>query len=312
MSTALAVEKHTDTHRDDLYQGEPFTRFVDGLAQVTDSDIRRYHTDGYLVVRNAFTPEVAAEARDELERMCHSEEPECLSMHFEHAIVDLFGDTGTDSSAIDTEALVSLSQSDPEQLREYILALDDRSRASLVRKFVGFTKHHPPLKHLSHHDTLRDVLGRIHGVTMKLFVSQALVKPSGGREKPWHQDHAYFDFPVETPVIGVWIALDEATPENGCMHLIPGGHTAGPRAHFNVRDWQLCDTDIENVDVVSIPLSAGDLMLFDGKLPHGTPTNRTDTQRWAVQYHYVPKDAEKVDQSVRLAAFGADGKDVFC
>ena len=55
----------------------------------------------------------------------------------------------------------------------------------------------------------------------------ALLKPPRGREKPWHQDHAYFNLPLDTPIVGVWIALDEATPENGCMHVIPGSHREG-------------------------------------------------------------------------------------
>ena len=51
----------------------------------------------------------------------------------------------------------------------------------------------------------------------------------GGREKPWHQDKAFFEIDVTSPVVGVWIALDEATPDNGCMHVIPGSHLEGPR-----------------------------------------------------------------------------------
>ena len=34
-------------------------------------------------------------------------------------------------------------------------------------------------------------------------------------------------------------------------------------------------------------MAPGDLLLFDGKLPHGTPANKTRGQRWAVRYHYV-------------------------
>ncbi len=37
----------------------------------------------------------------------------------------------------------------------------------------------------------------------------------GGREKPWHQDKAYFRVPVDAPVIACWLALDDVTAENG-------------------------------------------------------------------------------------------------
>ncbi len=59
-------------------------------------------------------------------------------------------------------------------------------------------------------------------------------------------------------------------------------------------------------------MGPGDVLLFDGKLPHGTPINRTDAFRWAVQFHYRPGTAESVDDETRLAAFGSEGKGVTC
>ena len=59
-------------------------------------------------------------------------------------------------------------------------------------------------------------------------------------------------------------------------------------------------------------MAAGDVLLFDGKLPHGTPANRTAEFRWAVQYHYRPAAAILVDDEARLAAFGSEGRDVTC
>ena len=72
------------------------------------------------------------------------------------------------------------------------------------------------------------------------------------------------------------------------MHMLAGGHKAGARVHFKRRDWQICDTDVDPTGRVAVPMGAGDVLLFDGKLPHGTPINRTDEFRWAVQYHYRP------------------------
>ncbi|HLT01799.1 MAG TPA: phytanoyl-CoA dioxygenase family protein, partial [Geminicoccaceae bacterium] len=61
-----------------------------------------------------------------------------------------------------------------------------------------------------------------------------------------------------------------------------------------------------------VPMRAGDVLLFDGKIPHGTPINRTDDFRWAVQYHFRPATAVLVDDDTRLAAFGSEGRDVTC
>lgn len=78
------------------------------------------------------------------------------------------------------------------------------------------------------------------------------------------------------------------------------------------RDWQICDTDVVRERRLAVPMAVGDVLLFDGKLPHGTPTNRTEQQRWALQLHYIPRDAREVDEGLRLETFGSEGKDVSC
>lgn len=59
-------------------------------------------------------------------------------------------------------------------------------------------------------------------------------------------------------------------------------------------------------------MEAGDVLFFDDKLPHGTPINETDEQRWAVQYHYCPDTAFQVDDAERLNAYGNESKNVTC
>jgi hypothetical protein len=97
-----------------------------------------------------------------------------------------------------------------------------------------------------------------------MFQDMALLKPPMlGREKPWHQDHAYFDYPLGTPIVGVWIALDEATVENGCMQFLPGQHR-DPIIHFQRRDWQICDSTILGRESVAAPLKPGGILAVCG------------------------------------------------
>ncbi|RYG34113.1 phytanoyl-CoA dioxygenase family protein, partial [bacterium] len=151
------------------------------------------------------------------------------------------------------------------------------------------------------------------GAEPEMFQEMALMKPPGiGREKPWHQDHAYFDLPEGTPVVGVWISLDEATVENGCMIFQPGGHRKGARPHFNVRDWQLCDSDALGAEHrVAAPLPRGGALIFDGLTPHGTAQNKSGSRRRAIQYHYVPAGTPRVKDE-RLKIFGAEGFGATC
>jgi phytanoyl-CoA hydroxylase len=111
----------------------------------------------------------------------------------------------------------------------------------------------------------------------------------------------------------VWIALDEATIENGCMQFMPGQHKEGPRIHFQRRDWQICDTEMLGQRSMSAPLKPGGLLLFSGLLPHGTPHNSSGKRRRALQYHYAPVDVQPLEnQEERLKHFGSEGKDVSC
>ena len=123
---------------------------------------------------------------------------------------------------------------------------------------------------------------------------------------------AYFNLPLETTVVGVWIALDEATADNGCMMVIPGSHKKGAQIHFRRRDWQICDTDVARGVALSVPLKPGSCLLFHGLIHHGTPANRTDQRRRALQYHYCSAHAEEMPTAYRLEHFGSEGKDVEC
>ena len=60
-------------------------------------------------------------------------------------------------------------------------------------------------------------------------------------------------------------------------------------------------------------MGPGDVLLFDSLLPHGTPTNTTANQRFALQYHYVPNETEVLpDESLRLSLFGGEGAGAVC
>ena len=151
------------------------------------------------------------------------------------------------------------------------------------------------------------------GAKAEMFQDMALIKPPRlGREKPWHQDKAYFEYPLGTPVVGTWIALDEATVANGCMQILPGRHREGPIPHFQRRDWQICDNVILGTKSVAVPLQPGGMLFFDGMLPHGTPHNSSPKRRRALQFHYLPAGTKKCTPEERLKAFGGEGKNVTC
>ena len=267
----------------ELYQCDPIANSIESFETLSDQDIEHYRQQGYLVIRNAFSLDRIQNAKDALMDLIDAQSEESIYIQFE------------------AWAIKNLGRMTPEQ------------KALAVRKFMNFSDLDPRLTAIARDQQMLALLGRImHGKTPDILQDMSLLKPPGGREKPWHQDRAYFDVHTDIPIVGTWIALDSATPENGCMRLWPGRHREGPLLHFQRRDWQICDTEIHGQQRVSVPLEPGGLLLFDGLVPHGTPSNETAEKRWALQFHYCPVGVSTMESEYRTGIFGSEGKDVEC
>ncbi|MCU6710839.1 phytanoyl-CoA dioxygenase family protein [Paenibacillus sp. J5C_2022] len=171
--------------------------------------------------------------------------------------------------------------------------LEEREQA--IRKISRYVDADERLGAISRHPALMEVLERLLGDKPVLVQDMALLKPpQAGGEKPWHQDMAYGTLAYNRAVIGVWIALDEACLDNGCMHVIPGSHAEGAVPHYAMRDWQICDAHIPVERDVAVPLAPGGALLFHGLLKHGTPFNLSAKRRRALQLHYAAESALKL------------------
>jgi phytanoyl-CoA hydroxylase len=294
-------------HAPSLYRADRL--FEEGVYQweaLTESDARLFEEQGFLVVRGGLSAGEVVSAREALYAMTLAENPGCGSISFEGRLQERL------SVSIPSEATPLQSQFSLGSEATSLPDLPPAERAGYVRKFMDFTAAHPALHAVAYQAHILQTVEWLLKEPASLFQEMAMIKPPQGREKPWHQDHAYFNFPLTGRILGVWIALGDVYPENGCMFVIAGGHREGPRSHFLRRDWQICDTETMPLMQTAIPMQAGDVLFFDGKLPHGTPINRTDQTRWALQFHYVPETAIQTEDAERLAAFGSEGKEVAC
>lgn len=267
----------------DLYRYAAVAEGIDSFDALTDEHVRRFHEQGYLVIHRAFSE---AEAQAALE-----------------GLLDLIDGKNPDFKGLQFEASV----------RDRLPALSKEQKADVVRKLQRFVGYDARLDALSEHPKLLNTLALLMGEAPALFANQALLKPPRiGREKPWHQDHAYFNLPMGACIISAWVALDEATPENGCMHVIPATHRDGPVVHFRRRDWQICDTQVATDRIVAVPLRPGGCLLWNGLLHHGSPATRSPKRRRALQLHYVPASAGRITPEERLAVFGGEGRGMTC
>ncbi|MFN0123151.1 MAG: phytanoyl-CoA dioxygenase family protein [Blastocatellia bacterium] len=271
-------------HAPDLYDFAGIDAGLNGFDAIDDQAIALYQQQGYLAIQNAFTP---AEMQDAID-----------------GLTDLVAGKRPDFHVIQYRA----------EVRDQLATMTTAEKFNHIRKLGTFTEYDARLKAIAQHPRLISLLHRILGAAPHMFQSMALIKPPRGREKPWHQDHAYFTLPIDAPVAGVWIALEQATAENGCMRVLPGWHKRGPFTHFQIRDWQLCDDEsrVFKNECRAVPLDPGGMLIFDSYLPHGTPANDTPRGRKALQYHYVAADTPAITHDERLAVFGPDGRDARC
>ena len=269
---------------DGLYRYDGLAEGVTGFDSVTEREIARFREQGYLVVHDAFTIDRVQDALD--------------------GLLDLLAGSSPTFDSVDYESSV-----DPATLD----GMAAEERQDYVRKFMWFVGHDERLRALSEDPALMRVVRRIIGEEPMLFQDMALLKPPRvGIEKPWHQDHAYFNLELRTRVVGVWIALDRSTTGNGCMLVKPASHLQGPVVHFKRRDWQICDADVDPLGTLAVPLEPGGCLFFSSLMQHGTAPNTSDQRRRAVQFHYRPAGAELTSLEERMAVFGSEGKDVTC
>jgi ectoine hydroxylase-related dioxygenase (phytanoyl-CoA dioxygenase family) len=118
-----------------------------------------------------------------------------------------------------------------------------------------------------------------HKMTMK--------QPNEGGAWEWHQDFGYwYNYGCLAPeMMSIYIALDKATRENGCLQVLKGTHNLGRLNHIreegqtNVEQEHL-EAALKRYEHVYVEMEAGDALVFHGNLLHRSDANRSDTYRW--------------------------------
>ena len=139
---------------------------------------------------------------------------------------------------------------------------------------------------------IRDIVIAAIGENVDCFLSQFIFKNPGAWGQPWHQDSYYFPFEPARPIIGLWLAITEATLENGCLHILRGSqsepvhhHIKDRRENANFGYVEIVDHDMSQSEPCL--LQAGDLMVFDSHLMHRSTDNVSDGIRAAMVWHFA-------------------------
>jgi ectoine hydroxylase-related dioxygenase (phytanoyl-CoA dioxygenase family) len=144
------------------------------------------------------------------------------------------------------------------------------------------------------HPAVVDVLIDLIGPDVKSMQSMLFTKGEGKRGQAWHQDE-YFIPTRDHSLTAAWIALDDATVDNGCLWVLPGSHRAGVIYPARDHDDDRFDPTVEaygfphdDDEAVAVELAAGSVLFFDGYLLHRSlPNSAQAGLRRALVNHYM-------------------------
>jgi phytanoyl-CoA hydroxylase len=180
------------------------------------------------------------------------------------------------------------------QADAYLAGRDGGRMAIAERGAITFSVHlvakSALLADLARHAVLVELCADLVGPDVNLYWDQAVYKkPEKPRRFPWHQDNGYA-FVEPQQYLTVWLALTDATLDNGCPWVVPGVHRSGTIVHNYVDPlgWE-CLTDPDGA--VPAPVPAGGAVVFSSLTPHLTGPNTTGNVRKAYILQYAPAGA---------------------
>ena len=142
----------------------------------------------------------------------------------------------------------------------------------------------PPLfESISCDPRMAAILRPLIGSRIEFLSAKPVFKsPSVHFASPWHQDQAYWGGATKW---SAWIALEDATMENGCLRVIPGSHRQ-LRDHAAVQDAKgftnrISDDDLRDEEPMDVEMKQGDVLVFHDRLLHSSHPNRSGRERWS-------------------------------
>lgn len=169
--------------------------------------------------------------------------------------------------------------------------------------YVGLAQRSEVFRALARDARLLDVLEATLGPNIA-FMSDKIVFKDAETDfgSPWHQDWPYWK---GSHKVSVWIALDDATEENGCLRLIPGSHKSYVNHDGHADDGlgfgnRLDPAAVDEAQVVTAPLEAGGAVFFHDLTLHASHQNQSGKDRWALISTY--RDAQAQEPPYEFAA----------
>jgi len=162
-------------------------------------------------------------------------------------------------------------------------------------------KHSRVIREFASSQLFADLCFDLIGPNVRLYWDQAVYKkPEYPKPFPWHQDNGYTYIEPQA-YLTCWIALGDATVENGCPWVVPGGHLRGTLEHRLTDLGWICREE-DGSDATPAPVRAGDIVVFTSLTPHRTGPNTTKSVRKSYILQYAPDGARVMPSAIECNA----------
>ncbi len=243
--------------------GNPPAGWFDSSTGLSRESLRQFYADnGFLVLQNAVSPEEIADINQEAIRICRGEAGRV------NGIVP--------STSEDTDETV---------LRNHLCIHNPHYISEPMHQRLRL-------------EPVREVATSVIGPNVKCMQSMLFIKASGKPGQAWHQDE-YFIPTRDRSLMGAWIALDDATVENGCLWVIPGSHKSGviwPQREHGDSEFDCTGESVgfpyTEADEVPVEVKAGSIVFFNGYLLHRSRRNWAKSgYRRVLVNHYMSAES---------------------
>ena len=260
---------------------------------LSEAQVRRFREDGFVAVEGVVEPGAIEALRAAAGRIVEAFDPE------RHRSVFTTGDRdrGRDRYFFDSAEAVHCF------LEEHAVDAEgrlNRPKARAVNK-IGHALHDldPAFRAFCRRPEFGAALRALGIQDPLLWQTMYIFKQPGiGGEVRWHQDASYLV--TEPPsVVGLWVALEDADRDNGCLWMQPGGHRSPLRERFDADPAAATGALVALDDTpwpaagegVALEVPAGSVVLFHDHMPHYSSQNTSPRSRHAFTMHCAPAGA---------------------
>ena len=164
--------------------------------------------------------------------------------------------------------------------------------SNVFLQLMLLSRTHKEVRELMHDPKLGELAATLAGLNhIHIWHDQALIKEPLANATAFHRDVPFWSFD-SSQAISIWVALDDATPENGCLYVLPGSQRMTDYQHapigVNMGELASLYPELAVIEPVPIHANAGDAIYIDGMVAHAAGCNMTSSYRRAMTCAYMP------------------------